>query len=176
MSRRTRKLVLTAHVATSVGWLGADLVVLALAVAVVASRDPDTVRGAYLAMQVSAWTVLVPLSVASLATGIVQSLGTTWGLVRHYWVLIKLVLNVVATVVLLAYTRTLAELARIAAQPTWSDDDLTVLRTPTVLIHSIGALILLVTATVLAVYKPAGVTPWWQRRAPLRAVSARAAH
>ena len=41
-------------------------------------------RGAYLAMDLIGWFVIVPLSLASLLTGLVQALGTTWGLFRHY--------------------------------------------------------------------------------------------
>jgi hypothetical protein len=74
-----RKLALTAHVTSSVGWLGACVVFLALAVVGLTSQDAQTVRGAYLVMEPTAWLVLVPLAFASLLTGIVQSLGTTWG-------------------------------------------------------------------------------------------------
>ncbi|HYN23361.1 MAG TPA: hypothetical protein VE078_20565, partial [Thermoanaerobaculia bacterium] len=59
------------------------------------------VRAAYLAMELTAWFVIVPLILASLLTGLVQSLGTTWGLFRHYWVLAKLVLTVFVTIVLM---------------------------------------------------------------------------
>ena len=61
--------------------------------------------------------VLVPLSVASLLSGLVQALGTAWGLFRHYWVLIKLMLTVVATAVLLAYVSTLRLFADAARSP-----------------------------------------------------------
>lgn len=48
-------------------------------------------------------TVIVPLSFASLATGLVQSLGTTWGLFRHWWVLVTLVMTVLASAILLMH-------------------------------------------------------------------------
>ena len=50
-------------------------------------------RATYLVMEPAAWVVLVPLAFASLLTGLVQSLSTTWGLARHYWVLFKLLIN-----------------------------------------------------------------------------------
>ena len=106
MTPRLRKFALTAHVTSSVGWLGAVAVFLALAVAGLTSQDAQTVRAAYLAMELTGWFVLVPLSLASLLTGLVQSLGTAWGLFRHYWVLFKLLINVVATIVLLLYMQT----------------------------------------------------------------------
>lgn len=164
MTPRVRRLALTAHVACSVGWLGAVVGTLALAVAAVTSEDAQTVQAAYLAMDVTAWSVLVPLAVASLLTGLVQSLGTAWGLLRHYWVLAKLLITVVATAVLLLYTQALGDLAGVAAKPTLSGADLDALRTPSVVLHAGLALLLLVTATALAVYKPRGITRYGRRR------------
>src|SRR5215218_1506571 len=101
MRPRVRKFALAAHVASSVGWLGAVAAFLALAVVGLTSQNAETVRGAYLVMEPTAWFVLVPLAFASLVTGLVQSLGTSWGLFRHYWVLFKLLINVATTIVLL---------------------------------------------------------------------------
>ena len=160
---RLRKLALTAHVSSSVGWLGAVVGFLALAVTGLTSRDVQTVRAAYLLMEPIGWFVLVPLALASLLTGLVQSLGTTWGLFRHYWVLFKLLINLFATIVLLMYMETLTSLADLAAATTASRD-LGGLRSPSPLIHAALALLLLLVATVLAVYKPRGMTPYGQRR------------
>ena len=115
---------------------------------------------------ISSWSrppgfVLVPLAVASLLTGIVQALGTTWGLFRHYWVLFKLLIGVLATVVLLMYMETFTFMARIAADPT---ADLGVVRNPSPLVHAALALLLFVVATVLAVYKPRGMTRYGWRK------------
>jgi hypothetical protein len=164
MSPRLRKLALTAHVTSSVGWLGAVAGVLALAVAGLTSQDAQTVRAAYIAMEFSAWFALVPLTVASLLTGLVQSLGTRWGLFRHYWVVAKLAINVVATVILLMYTQTLSSLADVAAQTSLSGDDLGGLRSPSPVLHAGAALLLLLAATTLAVYKPRGMTRYGWRR------------
>jgi hypothetical protein len=169
---RLRKFALTAHVVSSVGWLGAVITVLALAIAGVTSADPQTVRTAYLAMELTAWSALVPLALASLTTGIIQSLGTKWGLLRHYWVLAKLLITVLATVVLLLYTQTLDQLAGVAAQTTLSSEDLAVLQTPSVVLHAGVALLLLLAATTLAIYKPPGLTRYgWRKQLEHRAVS-----
>lgn len=125
---RLRKLALTAHIVCSVGWLGAVAVFLALAISAVTSQDPEVVRGVHLAMRSIGWLVLVPLSVASLLTGLLQSLSSKWGLLRHYWVLVKLALNILATAILLLYMQTLDTLGDIAAQS--SGDDLSGLRDP----------------------------------------------
>jgi hypothetical protein len=89
MTPGIRKLVLTAHVVSSVGWLGAIAGFLALALVGLTSQNAQTVRGAYLVMEPAAWFVLVPLAFLSLVTGLVQSFGTAWGLFRHYWVSLK---------------------------------------------------------------------------------------
>ncbi|MCA1706997.1 MAG: DUF2269 domain-containing protein [Actinobacteria bacterium] len=161
---RLRKLVLTAHVISSVGWLGAVAVFLALAVVGLTSRDGQVVRAVYLAMESAGWFVLVPLSLASLLTGLVQALGTKWGLLRHYWVLIKLVINVVASVVLLLYMQTLGHLAAIAADTTSSSGDLSGLRSPSPVLHAGLGLLLLLVAATLSVYKPRGMTRYGQRK------------
>jgi hypothetical protein len=59
LTPRLRKLALTAHVTSSVGWLGAVVAFLALSIASLASQDPQTVRGAYLVMELTGWVVLV---------------------------------------------------------------------------------------------------------------------
>ncbi len=117
MTPRLRKFALTAHVTSSVGWLGAVGAFLALAVAGLTSQDTQMVRATYLAMESIGWFVLVPFSLASLLTGLVQSLGTKWGLFRHYWVLFKLLINVFATIVLLIYMETFGFMAGVAADP-----------------------------------------------------------
>ena len=159
MSPSTRKLALTAHVAASVGWLGAVAAVLALSLAALAVDDPDEVRAAYVATELAGWFVLVPLSIASLVTGVVQSLGTPWGLFRHYWVTAKLLINVLATVVLLLYMQTLGGLADLARHEVAIGE----LRSLSPALHGTAALLLLLVATALGVYKPRGLTRRGQR-------------
>jgi hypothetical protein len=164
MTPGLRKLVLTAHVTFSVGWLGAVVGFLALAIAGLTSDDAQTVRAAYLVMELTGWYVLVPLALASLLSGLVQSLGTEWGLFRHYWVLFKLLINLLATIVLLMYMQTLGYLAGVAAETTLSSGDLSGLRSPSPVLHAGAALLLLLVATTLSVYKPRGLTPYGQRK------------
>jgi hypothetical protein len=161
MTPRVRKFALTAHVISSVGWLGAVAVFLALAVAGLTSHDAEMVRAVYLAAEPITWFVIVPLAFASLLTGLVQALGTTWGLFKHYWVLFKLLINVLATIVLLMYTQTVGVVADVAANPS---ADLDELRAPTFVLHAAAALLLLLAATTLAVYKPRGMTRYGQRK------------
>jgi hypothetical protein len=174
LTPQLRKLALTAHVTTSVGWLGAVLAFLALGVAGLTSQNPQTVQGAYLVMELTGWAILVPLSLASLLTGLVCSLGSTWGLFRHYWVLFKLAINVVATTVLVLYMQTLAYLADVSAHTTtFSPGEVGGLRSPSPMLHAAAALLLLLVATTLAIYKPRGMTRYGQRRQQQRQALAR---
>lgn len=119
-------------------------------------------RAAYLAMELIASWAIVPLALASLLTGLVQSLGTPWGLFRHYWVLISLLLTIFATLVLLSETQQISRLAAIAADPTTPGDELRAL--PSTLVHSVGGTLVLLLITVLNVYKPRGLTPYGWRK------------
>lgn len=161
MSPGRRKLVLTAHVCASVGWLGAVAAFLALAIVGLTSEVAQTVRGTYLVMETAAWFVLVPLAFASLLTGLIQSLATPWGLFRHYWVVFKLLINLAATIVLLMYMETFGSMADVAADPS---SDLDAVRNESPVLHGALALLLLLAATILAVYKPRGLTRYGRRK------------
>ena len=163
MTSKLRKFVLTAHVTLSVGWLGAVVGFLALALAGLISKDDQTVRSAYLAMHLTGWFVIVPLSFASLLTGLIQALGTPWGLFRHYWVLLKLLINILSTILLVVHMQPTSQLARVAAAGTLSHTDLSGLRVQ--LVADAGAALLaLLVATALSVYKPRALTPYGRRK------------
>ena len=136
------------------------LVFLALAAIGLTSQDERTVRGAYLVMAPAAWFVLVPLAHASLVSGIALSLGTPWGLIRHYWVVSKLVITAFSTVILMIYMGTFRQMAAVAADPVV---ELGLVRNPSPGLHAMLALVLLLAATVLAIYKPFGLTPYGAR-------------
>jgi hypothetical protein len=161
MTPALRRITFTTHITSSVGWVGAAMAFLALAVIGVASDDERTVRGAYLVMAPAASFVLVPLAHASLLSGIALSLGTTWGLFRQYWVVLKLGITVFATLILLIYMGTFRQMAGVAADPVV---DLDVVRNASPIVHAILALILLLAATVMGVYKPFGMTAYGSRK------------
>src|SRR6266699_4955606 len=163
MEPRLRKFALTAHVTSSVGWLGAVAVSLALAVACLSTRDPELVRAAYLTMKLIGWVVLVPLSLASLLTGLIQSLGTQWGLFRHYWVLVKLLLTVFAATVLLLKIELIDDAARLATEMALPHADLREAGIQ-LAVHAAGGLLLLIVPVVLSIYKPPGMTRYGWRK------------
>lgn len=159
-----RKLALTAHITTSVGWLGAAVGFLAHAIAGMTSQDAQMVRAAYLIMELTGWYVLVPLSFASLVTGLIQSLGTKWGLFRYYWVLVKFLLTVFATIIMLTFMQGFGDLARVALEPALSGIDMGGYRGASPVVHAGGGLLVLLVAVVLSVYKPWGKTGYGLRR------------
>ena len=165
MSKGPRKALLTLHIVCSVGWLGAVVTYLAVALLAMSSSDTALVRVAYVLMEHLTWYVIVPFNALSLTSGIMSSLLSPWGLLRHYWVTTKLVLNLVTTLFLLGYTQEIHVLVRVANRPALGTEELQILREPLNVVHAAVALLLLVIATVLAVYKPRGLTRYGYRQA-----------
>jgi hypothetical protein len=163
MAAGVRKIVLLAHVTSSVGWFGAIAAFLALAVAGMTGEATPLVRAAYLAMQVTTWFVIVPLAVISMLTGIVASLGTRWGLFRYYWVLLKLLITTFATAVLLVHTQPIDLLAGAAANAAAFNAELQSAQRLMVT-ASAAALAVLLVLTGLSVYKPQGLTRYGARK------------
>jgi hypothetical protein len=158
-----RKIWLTTHVMSSIGWFGAVVVFLTLALFGMISRNQELVRAAYLTMQLNAWFIIVPFAFVSLGSGIISSLGTKWGLFRYYWVLLKLVITTGATILLLVHTQAIDLLAGIAGKTAVLDAypygmQLKLVAT------SAATVVVLIMLTGLAVYKPRGLTPYGQRR------------
>lgn len=158
-----RKFVLTAHITSSVGWLGAVVSFLALAIVGLTRSEEQTVRAAYVAMELVVWIAIVPLAIASLVTGLVQSLGTTWGLFRHYWIITKFVITIVASLLLLVHTRPIAILAGGARETAMVIGNYRGLQLQLVG-DAVAAIALLLAATVLSVYKPWGLTAYGRRK------------
>ena len=168
MPRRLRKLVLTVHVVISVGWIGIEAGLLALGLAGLYTRDPEVLRTAYVAVGLFGRIFIVPVSIGALVTGVLLSTGTPWGLLRHYWVLVKFVLTVALTVGgILVLNQRLQEAAiRVSGIPidALTGADVGTLRFQIVVAVSV-ALLLLITATTLSVYKPWGRMRFGQRKA-----------
>lgn len=163
MTPRLRKIALTAHITFSVGWLGSVVPYLALAIAGLASHDAQMVRAAYLSMELIGWYVIVPLSLAALMSGLVQSLGTPLGLFRHWWILAKFVLTTGAVLVLLQHMQAVSRMSRIAAETTLAGADFYALRVQLV-VHAAGGLLVLLAATALSVFRPWGMTSYGRRQ------------
>ena len=153
-----RKFVLTAHVVTAVGWLGVDLVLLTLGIAGLSGADPDVV---YPAQSLVGRALFAPLSALVWLIGVTNALLTPWGLVRHWWVLVKLLLTTLMLgLVLLVLYPALTEAGELAGDLP-RRDRINMVVAPTV------SSSLLMFATVLSTYKP------WGRRGAVSRPAAR---
>lgn len=157
MSASVRRFALTAHVTSSIGWMGAVACFLALAVVGLTSPQPLEVQAAYVAMELICWMVIVPLSLLSPLTGVAQSLWTPWGMLKHYWVVVKLLVTLPCTAILLLHMLPTTRLASVALQGGLAESAMHNLRVQLVA-DSAAAIVVLAFTTVLAVYKPRGQT------------------
>lgn len=158
MRPKLRRLVLVLHVIVSVAALGVYLGLLTLAITGLTTDDPETLRTAYLAMGIFGDVLIFPISLAILITGLALSLGTPWGLLRHYWVLTKFALTLgLATASIFGLRARIADaIDNLSAVPQGASD-----------VGSVGVLLVFlipialgiyITTTVLAIYKPWGLT------------------
>lgn len=159
MNSMLRRLTLIVHIVFSVGWIGAVAGFLTLSIIGLSSRDAEVVRGAYVAMSQLAWFVIVPMSLAALATGLIQALGTEWGLFRYYWVMAKLFLTILATIILLMKMPLIDYAANAAAGMSLPSASLRLVGMQ-LLVHAAGGILILVAITAISVFKPWGKTPY----------------
>ena len=110
-------------------------------------------------MELIGWCVIVPLSLASLLTGLVQSLGTSWGLFRHYWIIGEIVDNGFASILLLVHMQVASRMANVVAGTTSGAADFHGMRIQLVA-DAVAAIVVLLVATALSVFKPQGLTPF----------------
>ena len=167
MSPALRKLALTVHLVLSIGWIGAVIAYIGLNVAIVTSGDPQVVRAGLIGMELTGRFVIVPLALTSFITGLIMSLGTPWGLLRHYWVLISFFLTAFSLIVLLLHMPDMSSMAAVTtpgdgAQHGASGEQHGSGRGD--FLHAGGGLFVLLVITVLNVYKPRGMTPYGWRR------------
>lgn len=155
MKQRTYKFVLTSHVTTSVGWLGAVVVFLALAITGLSSQSVELARACFVAMEVSTWYVILPFCFTSLVTGIIQAVGTKWGLFKHYWIVVKLFLTVTSTLLLILHLKPIGDLSVTAMQPTFSNAEHSAQSIDMIKKSGAAALVLLLITTI-SIYKPWG--------------------
>ena len=152
------KLLLTAHIIVSVGWLGVVFAKLVLGLAALRTNAPDVSATLYASMDVVN-VAFPPLAIGTIVSGVLLSLGTKWGLLQHYWVLTKLVLTVgvIATAVQLGGRLARQAFAAPVGPAANADLILGIASAPTLLIAlSVVHLLMLGAAAVISVYKPWG--------------------
>src|SRR5215813_4947765 len=96
--RNTRKTVLVLHILAGVSWLGIDIVLGVFVLTAKLADDPNVAAVSYQAIRIFAVWTLIPVGLISLVTGWLLAYGTRYGVLKHWWVVIKLVLNIVLTV------------------------------------------------------------------------------
>jgi hypothetical protein len=143
------RLLLTAHLITSVGWLGVIFAKLVLGL-VALSTNPMPMLAALDALNVA----FPPLAIGTLVSGVLLSLGTRWGVLQHYWVVVKLGLTIGVIATAVQATGRLTQAALTAPSTTL---------VLAVLALTVAHLLMLGGATVLSVYKPWGKTMLGQR-------------
>jgi len=156
MKPQITKAFLTSHITVSVGWFGAAAVFLVLAITSILSKNVQAVNSAYMAMEISAWFIILPFCIASLVTGIIQALITRWGLLNHYWIIVKLILTLGSTILLILHLKPIAQLAHLA------NDANVAIAKPGLQMQMVAdsgaALLVLLTMITISIYKPWGKT------------------
>lgn len=150
----TRKLWLVLHILSAAAWIGVDVIVAVLVAA--GMSGGDRTRG--LAYQALGSFVVWPMLTAGLVclgTGLILGLGSKWGLLRYWWVAVKLALNLVlCTLILVALNPGMPEVR--AHGEALSAGLTSPLDTANLVFPPIVSLTALSLATVLSVYKPWG--------------------
>jgi hypothetical protein len=155
LGRRGRRIALVAHVLSSVGWFGAAGLVLFLLATATATSDDDLARACFRAVETSVW-LSVPAAAMATVTGVVLGIGTKWGVVRHWWVVLK---EVAVVPLVLTDLLVIAPSAHDAARGVGDGR---------ILDAGIAHCVVLAFATIVSVVKPFGRTPWARRRVPSR--------
>lgn len=161
LRRPARRVWLTLHVGVSVGWLGLSLAMAALAIAGSVADDHAVRHGAYELMHVFDLGIVIPSVVLTVISGLVVSLGTPWGLVRHRWVVLKLVISLVIPITAAGQKTWIEQLQERTRDPAGQPGGLGLALTVTTICY----MALLWVAVVLSVYKPGGRTRWGHRPA-----------
>jgi len=155
------------HLIIGIGWMGVDIALLVLLVTARTTDDAVRVASGFNAIRMIVPIAVPPLSLGVLATGLILGVGTRWGLIRYWWVLVKLLLSLIMTI--LVFVSLVPAVNRIAvlATTTTSADAVraTLGALPTQLMFPpIVSFLMLGVAAVLSIFKPWNHTPWQRER------------
>lgn len=162
LSPALRKTIVVFHSVLGIGWMGVDIALFVLLLHGRSAVDAAEAAGSYRAIAVVVPAVVPALSVGVLVTGILLGWGTAWGLLRYWWVFLKLVLSMVMTVmVYVGLVPAVQAIPTVSGLATGNDVRARLGELTTQLFFppcvSFG---LLAIATVLSVFKPRWLTPW----------------
>lgn len=159
-----RKALLSAHVASSVGWLGAALCMFALAWTARFTGSRQLRDSTYDVMLLLTNAVVVPTALLALVTGVLSSVLTPWRLLSHWWVVVKFGITIVTAALSVFLLRPRVGIARHAA---FVDDTATLSRAGhSLLAATTVSLSLYLFMTVISIYKPWGRTSRGRETSP----------
>ncbi|MFE2557355.1 hypothetical protein ACFXGT_15275 [Streptomyces sp. NPDC059352] len=162
LPQRWRKAILTLHVTVAVGWVGIEIAQLILGLVGLTTDDAGVVRATRVVMEILGIELIAGIAWTTLLTGLLLAVATQWGLLKHYWIVTKLVITVALMLnghfLLQHWLREQAEVGKAPES----------LSLQLVVVMGI-ALGLLVTATALSIYKPWGKTRHGRRRPAAKA-------
>jgi hypothetical protein len=164
-----RKALLVLHAICGIGWMGVDIALLVLLITARTTDDAALVVSGFNAIRMIVPIAVPPLSLGILMTGLILGLGTRWGLVRYWWVLVKLLLSLVMTVlVFVSLVPGVNSIAVLSATTTSADAVRASLGTlPTMLLFPpVVSFLMLGAAAILSIFKPWRRTPWSRESGP----------
>jgi hypothetical protein len=165
LGRTARRLVLLVHLVAALGWFGVDVVLGVLAVTGFTSDDPGRVAASYLALDTFAVPLLLIFGLSTLGSGLLLSIGSGWGIIRYWWLTIKLVLNLALSgLVLILLQPRVVEAAEQAGRVDQTLRDRIGPIALNLLFPAFVSGTALLVAAVLATFKPWGRTPYGRRR------------
>lgn len=154
LGRRSRKVTLVLHIVAAAAWFGMDCALTVLVFTATLAGDPAIVATCLQALRLFAVWPMLAAAVVSLLTGVVLGLGSKYGLVRYWWVTVKLSVNVLMSVlVIIALRPVVTEAATIGEQIGAGTPQAV---PPALMFPPIVSPALLLLAYVLSVFKPWG--------------------
>ena len=158
-----RKALLVLHVVSGISWMGVDIALLALLLTARTTDDATLVFSALNAIRIIVPLAVPSLSLSILVTGVLLGLGTTWGLFRYWWVLVKLILSLIMTLlVFVSLVPGVNQMALLDISITSADAMRASAGSVTtgLMYPPVVSFLMLGTATVLSIFKPWRRTPW----------------
>src|ERR1700754_953813 len=105
LSGRPRKAALVTHIVSAGTWFGMDIVMAVLVFTAIGTDSDQTRAVTYQALAMFAVWPMAIAGLACLASGVLLGLGSKYGLVRYWWVAVKLFLNVLLSTLVLVLLR-----------------------------------------------------------------------
>nr|WP_228046729.1 hypothetical protein [Saccharopolyspora sp. HNM0983] len=93
------------HILSAAVWIGLDVALAVLVGTSLLTADPELAAAGFRVLVLLAVWPLLLAGFTCLASGIVLGIGTKYGLLRYWWVALKLLINVVFTALVLVSLR-----------------------------------------------------------------------